>query len=314
MTKKNPKRSLQRKEQSERDKAKHLCDTSVYGQVAAFQQLLGLVQRQGMHGQYIPIPFELIDLTASFIASLISGSDFILVTPPLGDSLQAFRENVNFIKKTLSKAQISCSSLICSLWYIDQYFQHTTDIIKHAWNPRDLFIASIVVADKYLADVTWLNLDWSEWTHFTYSTAQINKLEKRFLSDMNFNLYISNVNYTNFTSYLEFRLHTRQLLLCGNVSYRDMDVLSQALNPEYVARLGLNLRPFQAMLLILKQALSILVMYAATLATLVSAGFYIIQQQSDAFIVYENECLFISPVAPPGGGGGGGVAMVAVAA
>lgn len=139
----------------------------MYGQVAAFQQLLGLVQRQGMHGQYIPIPFELIgnlslflslyshplkkiDLTASFIASLISGNDFILVTPPLGDSLQAFREDVNFIKKTLSKAQISCSSLICSLWYIDQYFQHAKDMIKHAWNPRDLFIASIVVADKYL--------------------------------------------------------------------------------------------------------------------------------------------------------------------
>lgn len=30
MTKKNPKRSSQRKEQSERDKAKHLEDTSVY--------------------------------------------------------------------------------------------------------------------------------------------------------------------------------------------------------------------------------------------------------------------------------------------
>lgn len=91
-----------------------------------------------------------VDLTASFIASLISGSDFILVTPPLGDSLQVFRENVNFIRKTLSKAQISCSSLICSLWYIDQYF-HQPDIIKKGcWNPRDLFIASIVVADKYL--------------------------------------------------------------------------------------------------------------------------------------------------------------------
>lgn len=129
-----------------------------------------------MHGQYIPIPFELIgkplslslsfssssptiqtnlktqqDLTASFIASLISGNDFILVTPPLGDSLQSFRENVNFIRKTLRKAQISCSSLICSLWYIDQYFHNNSSSKKkNDWNPRDLFIASIVVADKYL--------------------------------------------------------------------------------------------------------------------------------------------------------------------
>lgn len=94
---------------------------------------------------------------------------------------------------------------------------------------------------------------------------------------MNFKLYISNINYCNFVSYLEFRIYTRQLL-CGNVSYRDIDVLSQALNPEYVARLGLNLRPFQAMILLAKQAVSILVMYAATLATLVSAGFYIVHQ------------------------------------
>lgn len=140
--------------------------------------------------------------------------------------------------------------------------------------------------------MTWLNLDWSEWTHFSYSTAQINKLEKRFLNDMNFKLYISNLDYTNFTSYLEFRLHTRQLLLCGHGSYRDMDVLSQTLNPEYVARLGLNLRPFQAMLLILKQAISILVMYAATLATLTSAALYIVQESSDGWMMYENECLF----------------------
>ena len=60
MTKKNPKRSLQRKEQSERDKVKYLSDKSVYGQLAAFQQLLGIMQTQGMHGQYVPIPYELI--------------------------------------------------------------------------------------------------------------------------------------------------------------------------------------------------------------------------------------------------------------
>jgi hypothetical protein len=86
-------------------------------------------------------------LTASFIASLMNGvtSDLILMTSSLSQST-CYRENVNFIRKTLSKAQISCSSLICSLWYIDQYFQQ-----PHSnWGPRDLFIASIVAADKYL--------------------------------------------------------------------------------------------------------------------------------------------------------------------
>lgn len=116
------------------------------------------------------------------------------------------------------------------------------------------------------ADVTWLNTDWSEWTHYTYSTLHINLLEKRFLNDMKFNLYISPCNYSNFVSYLEFKLHSRQLLLCGNISYRDIDVLSQSLKPEYIKRLKLNLRPFEAMILLLKQAASILAIYSVTLA------------------------------------------------
>lgn len=122
------------------------------------------MQNQGMHSDYIPIPYELIgkinmsmtstiiliytsDLTASFIASLMHGvtSDLILMTSSLSQS-SSYRENVNFIRKTLSKAQVSCSSLICSLWYIDQHFQQP----RSDWHPRDLFIASVVAADKYL--------------------------------------------------------------------------------------------------------------------------------------------------------------------
>ncbi|KAI8644594.1 hypothetical protein BD408DRAFT_441589 [Parasitella parasitica] len=274
MAKKNSRRrSLQRKEQSERDRSKFLSDQSVYGQVAAFRQWLGMIQSQGLHGNYLPIPYDMIDLAASFIASVMTGatSDLLFMTTTLAQS-QRYRENVNFIRKTLSKAQISCSSLICSLWYIDQCFQQPTK--KMQWHPKDLFLASIVVADKYMADATWLNSDWSEWTHFTYSNQEINSLERRILQDMDFNLYISEINYSNFVSYLEFRLHSRQLL--GDallLSYRDIDVLSQALNPVYVKRLQLNLRPFEAMILLAKQAVSVFVVYTATIMTLVSAGY-----------------------------------------
>jgi hypothetical protein len=56
-----------------------------------------------------------------------------------------------------------------------------------------------------------------------------------------------------------------------------MDVLSQSLTPAYVERLQLNIRPFEAMVLLAKQATSILVMYAATLVTLASAGYVLSQ-------------------------------------
>jgi hypothetical protein len=149
-----------------------------------------------------------------------------------------------------------------------------------------LFIFYKLLIIYIRADVTWLNGDWSEWTHYTYSTIEINKLEKRFLYDMNFNLYISNINYSQFVSYLEFRLYTRQLMFgIGNISYRDMDVLSQSLKPEYVARLQLKLRPFEAMILIAKQATSILFMYAATIVTCIS----IIQQSNWILLQLQNK-------------------------
>ncbi|KAI9469847.1 MAG: hypothetical protein EXX96DRAFT_382827 [Benjaminiella poitrasii] len=287
MTRKDRRRSEQRKEQSERDKAKYLSEHSVYGQVAAFKHWLGLAQSQGIYGDCLPIPFELIDFTASFIASVMNGvtSELILMTSSLIES-QSYRENVNFIRKTLAKAQISCSSLLCSLWYIDQYFflKHSHEDEKRKcpkrerWNPKELFLASIIVADKYIADITWLNSDWSEWTHFTYSTQEINQFEKRFLKEMNYTLYISELEYSQFVSYLEFRLHSRQLLVNVDfplLSYRDMDVLSQTLDPFYVRRLKLNLRPFEAMILLAKQAVSIFVVYMATaLAVLTSAGYH----------------------------------------
>lgn len=91
---------------------------------------------------------------------------------------------------------------------------------------------------------------------------------------MNYKLFVSELNYSNFVSYLEFRLHARQLFGDALVlSYRDIDVLSQSLNPIYVERLQLNTRPFEAMLLLAKQATSIFFVYAATVVTLVSAGY-----------------------------------------
>ncbi|KAI8992274.1 hypothetical protein BDB01DRAFT_777817 [Pilobolus umbonatus] len=188
-----------------------------------------------------------------------------------------FRETANFIRKTLCKAQLSCSSLICSLWYIDQYF-HQPHEMRTQWHPRELFLASIVVADKYLTDITWLNADWSEWTHHLYSTRDINRLEMQFLEDMDFKLHVTETEYSNFCSYLEFRVHLRQVV--GNrftLSYRDIDVLSQSLCPVYCERLKITLRPFEAMLLFAKTATSLLMVYTAVIATLISTGYVIIQ-------------------------------------
>ncbi|KAI8329211.1 hypothetical protein BC941DRAFT_457373 [Chlamydoabsidia padenii] len=147
------------------------------------------------------------------------------------------------------------------------------------WQVRDLFMASIIVADKYMADLTWTNADWADSTQYAYSCQDLNQLERRFLDEMDYSLFVSEEDYYNFCNYLEFRLHLRQCLIATqgssvmSLSYHSINVLSQHLNPIYVKRLGLSLRPFDAMILLAKTATSICIMYAATIAAALSTAY-----------------------------------------
>lgn len=120
--------------------------------------------------------YHLLDLTATLIATMISGHSYLnfFIAPTIGietgnyDILQDLQSDINFIRKTLNMARISCTSLVVSLWYVDTFFHHKSKrrlrIRKlddessnpsrvnpaEGWSTRDLFMASIVIADKYL--------------------------------------------------------------------------------------------------------------------------------------------------------------------
>ncbi|ORZ00513.1 hypothetical protein BCR43DRAFT_485350 [Syncephalastrum racemosum] len=215
---------------------------------------------------------------------------------------ELFRSDVNFISKTLARAQISCSSLLLGLWYIDRFCrqqrrrQHASAFSSSlssyssgsfipsppsvssspfsrkstaarcpTLHARNLFVAAIVVADKFLADVTWSNADWAKNTYYMYSLDDINRLEREFLHILNFRLYIHESEYHHFTDYLAFRLHLRQIH--GSLlSYRSMNVLSQSLIPIYADRLHLTLRPIEAMFLLTKTLTSICLAYVTVVA------------------------------------------------
>ncbi|ORZ12752.1 hypothetical protein BCR42DRAFT_493486 [Absidia repens] len=305
MSKRNLKRSNIRKQQSEKDKFKFVdIQSSQYGKLEAFQHILGTIQHQDFHyHRYIKIPMELIDLAAVFIAGLMSGNDCLLALPSptlLTSTLESYQANIKFINKTLTRAQITYSSLIVCLWYIDQFFSRRRrrmhslksksgrHLITGNWLIRDLFMASIIVADKYLADLTWTNSDWAEATQYTYSCQNLNQLEGRFLDEMDYSFYVSEHDYYNFCHYLEFRIHLRQFMIGDqpsvmSLSYHSINVLSQHLNPIYVKRLGLSLRPFEAMKLLAKTAVSICIMYTATVITALSIT-YICYQYSTRVI------------------------------
>ncbi|CAO3619997.1 unnamed protein product [Cunninghamella blakesleeana] len=352
MSRRNLKRSNIRKQQSEKDKLKYIDQTSSqYGNLIGLQHLLGTIQKQDIqYHQYMKIPLELIDLTAAFIASLISGNDYYLLGIPstlstssfgfLDQTFEAYQSNVNFIRKTLSKAQISYSSLIVCLWYIDQFFNNHRHHHHHhyhhqrkqqqrrrrqqqqqqdhhdkeekssyesssssstntchccSWGVRDIFMASIIVADKYMADITWSNADWAECTNYYYTNQDINRLERLFLKEMNYQLFISlEENYYPFCHYLEFRLHSRQMAIYNNMihqhhemimSYHTINILSQHLPPIYQEKLGLTLRPLDAMLLLTKITTQICFMYLTTVVATLSTV-YLCYQYSHTILQF----------------------------
>ncbi|KAI7860857.1 hypothetical protein BDC45DRAFT_492987 [Circinella umbellata] len=240
--------------------------------MVAFQHMLQVAKQNGYHDTSAVIPMELIDFTAIFISSLVNRCSLLPST-----AAETLRTNVNFIRKTLARAQISCSSLILCLWYID----HHPNNYHHDWTSRDLFLASVIVADKFLADVTWTNVDWSDFTQQQHSCQDINRLEQRFLRDMRYRLFVPEQAYYDFCSFLEFRLTlAKQQNFILPLSYRDIRVLSQSLLPIYVERLHLTLRPFDAMWLLAKTAASICAMYG--MAVLMS---YVVYQYAATQII-----------------------------
>ncbi|KAI8059521.1 hypothetical protein BC940DRAFT_313624 [Gongronella butleri] len=281
MSRQHQRRVSLRKEQSLKDKLKHIDTTSsvYYGKLAMVHPLVISMQEHPC----LKIPLEFIDMTAAFIATLMSGQDYLLSIHTSGSlaALDSFRSHVNFIRRTLSRAQISYHSLIVCLFYIDQWFHRRRKLALPStnWSVRDLFLASIIVAEKYWVDCTWSSQGWSECTQYQYSIQKINALERQFLMEMDYTLSMSDQAYDQFCQYLDFRVHVRQFMLMPPVarwaastpaatlalSYHNLQILSSPLTQSYAQRLHLSLRPLDAMLLFTKITISVSIVYAAAI-------------------------------------------------
>lgn len=118
-----------------------------------------------------------------------------------------------------------------------------------------------------------------------YTCDAINRLERQFLRQMDFNLFVTDEQYRHFCNYLEVSLHLRQLVQYSgsslfSLSYQDVSVLSQSLLPVYAERLKLSLRPFEAIVLLAKMVALTFAIYLATLVTLAAAA-YVIHIQAE---------------------------------
>lgn len=109
-----------------------------------------------------------------------------------------------------------------------------------SWSCITLFLISVICADKYLFDATFTNAEWADFTRGQYTTQELNDLERRFLGQLQYKLYVSEPEFDGFLSYLEVILALKQVWGRGflaALSYSDVRILSQRLMPAYADRL-----------------------------------------------------------------------------
>ncbi|KAF9186512.1 hypothetical protein BGZ51_001973 [Haplosporangium sp. Z 767] len=118
-------------------------------------------------------------------------------------------------------------------------YTQSSSTAEEPWSSITLFLVAVICADKYLFDATYSNAEWADFTKGQYTTQMLNDLERRFLGQLQYKLYVSEPEFDGFLSYLEVVLALKQVWGRGLVtfSYSDVRILTQRLMPAYADRL-----------------------------------------------------------------------------
>lgn len=125
-----------------------------------------------------------------------------------------------FIQETLRRSRTSWSTLQTALFYImriksqikflclnpDHWTLTSKGDNDQSSDPatcgRRMFLASLIVASKYLQDRNYANNAWSKICGLP--VQEINAIERRFLKLIDYNLYIGEERYNHWSSFLRF--------------------------------------------------------------------------------------------------------------
>ncbi|KAJ3055965.1 hypothetical protein HK097_008574 [Rhizophlyctis rosea] len=222
---------------------------------------------------FIPVPVNLIDLTAHLLTSLITGRDFL---SPLYNPVASSKSDIE--DKSLSLSDDDKETF----FFIKRIIrQPTSDVeprtdgkVNHGerHNPSiSLFLTAVICADKYLYDATYTNQDWVTFCNGHYTLHHINTLERTFLHRQNHNLFFTHTDYLQFLSYLDVMLCLRQMYRWSSLTYTDLLRLSLTVDSKYLNTLNRSLRPYEAVILLLQSLMKTIAQYLAAVA--VAAAF-----------------------------------------
>jgi len=128
-----------------------------------------------------------------------------------------------FIQETLRRSRTSWSTLQTALFYLMRIKQQITILYLNPdrWSlskdnnnqgsdpatcGRRMFLASLIVASKYLQDRNYANNAWSKICGLP--VQEINAIERRFLKLIDYNLFIGEDRYKRWTSLLRSHIQT----------------------------------------------------------------------------------------------------------
>ncbi|CAG8688042.1 14204_t:CDS:1, partial [Cetraspora pellucida] len=117
-----------------------------------------------------------------------------------------------FIQETLRRSRISWYTLQTALFYllrikhkiatleVGSLTTETANKSDPATCGRRMFLASLIIASKYLQERNYANSAWSKICGF--SVKDINAIERRFLILIDYNLFIKDNIFNNWTNFL----------------------------------------------------------------------------------------------------------------
>jgi hypothetical protein len=118
---------------------------------------------------------------------------------------------VSWIKRICKLSKCSSSSIIIGAYFLKKINMKHPQLIFSEVNMRRLFFTSVMLAVKVNEDHVFKNIDWVYIGDFTYSIEVINRMESEFLSLLDFEFYVSLMEYNTFC---EFLVNNFQLGVC----------------------------------------------------------------------------------------------------
>ncbi|ORX90416.1 hypothetical protein K493DRAFT_317984 [Basidiobolus meristosporus CBS 931.73] len=111
-----------------------------------------------------------------------------------------------FIARITMKSQIPINNILCALLYLVRLKQRHPACKGVSGSGNRLFLAALIVGNKFLYDNAYLNSSWVPITDGLFTVREINLMEFELLYFLNFRLHVTKDQWVNFVQLIDRRV------------------------------------------------------------------------------------------------------------